>query len=335
VLDVVGIGSPLVDVLARTDDTVIGRLGFEKGTMALVDLARAEEIRAGLGSVTEVSGGSVANAMVGIAALGGRAAFIGKVADDALGKTFGADLRAAGVELDATIRPADATGDSGTGRCLVLVTPDGQRTMATHLGVAGTLAAGDLPEHVLRRGRILLLEGYLWDVPSAKAAMRRAAEVVHRSDGVVALSLSDPLCVDRHRREFLDLLQSDVDVVFANEEEATMLFGAPDLAGAAAAMQETGLLAALTRGPQGSVVVSPNGVEEVPATAVDEVVDTTAAGDLFAAGFLYGLSHDAGPVDCARLGALCAAEIIDHLGARPRADLRALAAAHGVLPGLP
>lgn len=328
----VGIGSPLVDVLARTAEPDIRRLGFEKGTMALVDLARAEEIRAGLGPVTEVSGGSVANAMVGVAALGGRSAFIGKVADDALGKTFGTDLRAAGVEFDATIQPADATGESGTGRCLVMVTPDGQRTMATHLGVAGTLAARDLPEHVLGRGRILLLEGYLWDVPSAKDAMRRAADLVHGGDGAVALSLSDPLCVERHRREFLDLLQRDVDVVFANEEEVTMLFGARDLTSAVTAMEETGLLAALTRGPQGSVVVSPNGVEEVPAVAVAEVVDTTAAGDLFAAGFLHGLSHGAGPVDCARLGALCAAEIIDHLGARPRADLRALAAAHGLLP---
>lgn len=324
----VGIGSPLVDILAQVEDPAIEQLGFEKGTMALVDLARAEEIQAGLREVTTVSGGSVANAMVGVAALGGRSAFIGKVADDLLGRTFGADLRVAGVELDATIRPADATGESGTGRCLVLVTPDGQRTMATHLGVAGTLTAADLPAHVLRRARILLLEGYLWDVPAAKEAMRHAADLVHQGDGAVALSLSDPLCVGRHRREFLDLLRRDVDVVFANEQEATMLFGASDLEGAVSALAETGLLAAVTRGPGGVVVVSPGGVEEVPAVAVADVVDTTAAGDLFAAGFLHGLSRGARPADCARLGALCASEIIDHLGARPRANLQVLAADH-------
>lgn len=329
-LDVVAIGSSLVDVLARTTDAELERLGLQKGSMALVDLAEAEVIGAATSDGTEVSGGSAANTMVGVAALGGTAGFVGKVADDRLGEVFARDLRAAGVLFEPVTGRVEATEDAGTGRCLVLVTGDAERTMATHLGVAGTLTPEEVPLDLLRRSQLLYLEGYLWDLPPAKEAMRRAIEACHDHDGSVALSLSDPFCVERHRREFLDLLLSDVDVLFGNEEELVVLFAASTFEGAISAAEETGLLVAATRGARGSVVLTVHGPVEVGAPPVASVVDTTGAGDLFAAGFLYGLSHGKDPVGCAELGTLCAAEIISHLGARPVADLAALAATAGL-----
>ncbi|HLX88567.1 MAG TPA: adenosine kinase [Acidimicrobiales bacterium] len=331
-LDVVALGSALVDVLTHAPDSDLLRLELAKGSMALVDLARAADLYGAMGPATEVSGGSAANTAAGVAALGGRAGYVGKVAADELGDVFVHDITAAGVLVGRgrPPMPPDPATDSATGRCLVFVTPDGERTMATHLGVAATLTPDDLDEELVGRARVLYIEGYLWDLRPAKAAIRRAVEVAHASDALVALSLSDPFCVERHQAEFLGLLHGEVDVVFANEDEIRLLFGATTFADAVSAVEETGVLAALTRGAAGSVAVSAQGPAEVAAAPVDAVVDTTGAGDLYAAGFLYGLTHGQDPEHCARLGGVCAAEVISHLGARPQADLRALAAAAGL-----
>ncbi|HEX3947948.1 MAG TPA: adenosine kinase, partial [Acidimicrobiales bacterium] len=244
------------------------------------------------------------------------------------------DIRSAGVLYQPAVAAAGSAGDAealGTGRCLVLVSDDGERTMATHLGAATTIAPGDVPEDLVARAQIVYLEGYLWDLPPAKEAMRRAMALAHDHDGSVALSLSDPFCVDRHQREFLDLLLDDVDVLFGNEEEITRLFGTNDLDAALEAAEETGLLVAVTLGAKGSVVTTARGPVAVPAVPVPAVVDTTGAGDLYAAGFLYGLTHGSDPEGSAKLGALCAGEVIGHLGARPQADLRVLATGAGLL----
>ncbi len=332
-LDVVGVGSPLVDVLTTATEDEIAAAGLVRGSMALVDLDQAETIYAAMGSTVEVSGGSAANTMAGIAALGGRAGFVGKIADDPLGQVFVHDIRAAGVRYEPSVAAEpEPTGEGslGTGRCLVLVSGDAERTMATHLGAATTITPDDVPVDLVASAEIVYLEGYLWDLPPAKEAMRRAIAVAHDHDGSVALSLSDPFCVERHQREFLDLLLDDVDVLFGNEEEIVRLFGVPSFDGAIEAAAESGLLVAVTRGALGSVVLTARGPVTVPAVPVPAVVDTTGAGDLYAAGFLYGLTHGHEPVRCAELGALCAGEVIGHLGARPQADLGALAAAAGL-----
>jgi sugar/nucleoside kinase (ribokinase family) len=333
-LDVVAIGSALVDVLTHATPDDLDALGLVKGSMTLVDLARAAGVYDAMGPAIEVSGGSAANTAVGIAALGGSVGYVGKVAADELGQVFLHDIEAAGVTLGRVSQvesgddPADARA---TGRCLVLVTEDGERTMATHLGVASTLGPEDLDEELVARARVVYLEGYLWDLGPAKAALRRAMELAHGGDAVVALTLSDPFCVERHQREFLDLLHGDVDVLFANEDEVRLLFGVSSFDRAVTALEETGILAALTRGAAGSVVVSASGPIAVPAEPVEYVVDTTGAGDLYASGFLYGLTHGLDPGGCARLGGVCAAEVISHIGARPQADLRQLARQHGLL----
>lgn len=332
-LDVVALGSALVDVLTHAGEADLERLELTKGSMALVDLGRAASIYRAMGPGTEMSGGSAANTAAGVAALGGSAGYLGKVADDELGEVFLHDIAACGVVL-GRMRPARAdetVEDGATGRCLVFVTPDGERTMATHLGVASTLGPDDLDESLLSRAEILYIEGYMWDLGPAKSAIREAVELAHSVDALVALSLSDPFCVRRHQREFLGLLQGEVDVLFANEEEVRLLFGSPDFDAAVAACEETGVLSALTRGPAGSVVVAADGLSAVEAEPVDRVVDTTGAGDLYAAGFLFGLTHGQEPMACARLGGLCAAEVISHLGARPQADLRRLAADAGLM----
>ena len=334
-LDVVAVGSALVDVLTHSSAQDIERIGLVRGTMTLVDLRRAAEVYRAMGPGIEVSGGSAANTAAGVAALGGRVGYIGKVAADELGEVFIHDISAAGVVVARTAPAApsdDPDDDRATGRCLVFVSEDGERTMATHLGVASTLVPDDLDEELISRARVVYLEGYLWDLGPAKAALRRAMEVAHAADAIVALTLSDPFCVERHQREFLELLNGEVDLLFANEDEVTLLFGSGGFDAALEAVQETGVLAALTRGPAGSVVVGASGPVAVPAAPVAQVVDTTGAGDLYAAGFLYGLTHGRDPADCARLGGLCAAEVISHLGARPLADLRALVAGMGQAP---
>jgi len=334
--DVVAVGSPLVDVLAHTSAEALGRLEMAKGSMTLVDLPRAAAVYDAMGAAVEVSGGSAANTAVGVAALGGSVGFLGKVADDELGEVFLHDINASGVTMrrpspSAAAPTAGSEQDVATGRCLVLVTEDGERTMATHLGVASTFGPEDLDEGFVAGARVVYLEGYLWDLPPAIEAMRRAMAVAHAHDGLVAMSLSDPFCVQRHRKAFLELLHGEVDVLFANQDEIDLLFGGNGFDAAVAAVEETGLLAALTRGAQGSVVVAASGPVAVPADPVDRVLDTTGAGDLYAAGFLYGLTHGQEPERCARLGGLCAAEVISHLGARPQADLRRIAAEAGLL----
>jgi len=327
--DVAGVGNALVDLVATVDDAHLARLGLVKGAMELVDATRSAAIRQSLGAVTRSSGGSAANTMAGIASLGGRAAFIGRVADDPLGRDFTEDITGIGVAFHPDPVPGDDR--SVTGHSVVLVTADAQRTMATHLGVASELGEADLRASSLGAAGVVYLEGYLWEQPTAKAAMRRAIELAHAGDGSVALTLSDPFCVERHRQEFLDLLAVDVDIVFANEEEAAILTGTRDVDAAARALGELGVLAVVTRGAAGCVVVMPTGTVPVPAAPAARVVDTTGAGDLFAAGFLYGITHGLDPEDSARLGGVCAAEVISHVGARPLVALHELGRSAGLV----
>ena len=332
-LDVVAIGSPLLDVIELATDEQLAQVGLEKGSMTLIDLPTARAVQDFMGTPRFVSGGSVANTTAGIAFLGGTAGFLGAVADDEVGRTYAENLRAAGVEFEPHLSESAAGDGLGTGRCMVLITGDADRTMGTYLGAASTLTPEGVPTDFVARASVVLLEGYLWDVPAAKEAMRHAAATAHAVEGSVALSLSDPFCVGRHQREFLDLLIDDIDILLGNEEEVTMLFGASSYRGALEAAEETGLLVVITRGAQGATVLTARGPEEVPPATVARVVDTTGAGDLFAAGLLYGLTHGMGPAESTQLGALCAGEVISHTGARPEADLKKLAADAGLLAG--
>ena len=332
-LDVVCLGSSLVDVLAQTDDETLSRLGLIKGTMDLIDLQRADEIYAEMGQAVEVSGGAAANTAAGVAALGGKSGFIGKVADDAFGEIFTHDMRALGVRYQPTPVPAAAgkLEAQGTGRCLVLVTPDHERTLNTHLGAATTLAPADIDGPMVASASVLYIEGYLFDAPQGPEAVREAIRIAHEAGASVALSLADPLCVERHRREFLDLLVDELDLVLCNEEEALGLFNTPSLDDAIEAFDETGLLVAVTLGAKGSVVISPGEISRVDAVSPEQVVDTTGAGDLFAAGFLYALTHGRSPELAAQLGGLCASEVISHMGPRPQVDLAQLAREAGLI----
>jgi sugar/nucleoside kinase (ribokinase family) len=317
--DVLGIGNAIVDVIARTQDDFLNRQGMRKGAMALIDAAEAARLYDAMGPAVEVSGGSAANTIVGIAGLGARAAFIGKVRDDKLGRAFAHDIRAAGVSFTTP----SASGGPPTGRCYVLVTPDGERTMNTYLGAAQDLHPDDIDAEAIAAARIVYLEGYLWDPPHAKDAFRKAATIAHGAGRKVALTLSDAFCVDRYRPEFLDLIRGGtVDIVFANERELTSLYEISDFDAAIAALRNDAKLAVVTRSEKGCVVVTRSGFEAVPAQPVERVVDATGAGDLFAAGFLVGLSRGADHRSSARLGALAAAEVISHLGARPEISLR-------------
>jgi adenosine kinase len=320
--DVLGIGNAIVDVIARTEDDFLVQHGMHKGTMALIDEARAEAIYASMGPAIEASGGSGANTIAGVASFGGRAAFIGKVRDDVLGKAFTHDIRAIGVDFSTT--PA-ADGPS-TARCYVLVTPDGERTMNTYLGAAQNLAPADLDEKQIAAARYTYLEGYLWDPPQAKEAFRKAAAIAHGAGRKVALTLSDAFCVDRYRDEFLNLMRTGaVDLIFANERELHSLYQSADFDSAVAALRNDVKLAVVTRSEKGCIVVSRESNEAVAAAPIDKMVDATGAGDLFAAGFLIGLARDQDHRDAARLGALAAAEVNQHLGARPETSLKALA----------
>ncbi len=328
-LDVVAFGSAIVDVLTHCHDDLIATHGLVKGTMALVDAERSEAIYASMGPGVEVSGGSAANTAAGVASLGGRAAFVGKVADDEMGRIFAHDLRATGVAY--TTPPAARADGLGTARSLILVTPDAERTMNTFLGVAGDLAAGDVDEALVASAAVTYLEGYLVGVPSAEGALRRAADVAHRTGRLVALTLSDPLLVASQRDAFLAAL-GDVDVLLANEAEARALTGEDDLDAAIGALSRSCPVVAVTRSEHGAVVTDGKETAAVPAMPVHQVVDTTGAGDLFAAGFLRGLTAGLPLPDCARLGCLAAAEVISHVGARPQTSLAELAAAAGLLP---
>ena len=325
--DVLGIGNAIVDVIARAEEDFLLRQGMRKGGMALIDAARAEAIYQAMGPAVEVSGGSAANTIVGVASLGARAAFIGKVKDDLLGRAFAHDIRAAGVTF-ATTPAADG---APTGRCYVLVTPDGERTMNTFLGAAQDLHPADIDADVIAASAITYLEGYLWDPRNAKDAFLKAAKIAHDAGRIVALTLSDAFCVDRWRDEFLHLMRSrTVDLIFANETELHSLYQTADFEAATAALRADVEAAVVTRSEKGCLVIGPDGTEAVPAFPVERVVDTTGAGDLFAAGFLCGLARGADDRTCGRLGALADAEVIQHLGARPEASLKDLARENGL-----
>jgi sugar/nucleoside kinase (ribokinase family) len=326
--DVLGIGNAIVDVIARTEEDFLLKQGMHKGTMALIDEARAQAIYDAMGPAIETSGGSAANTIVGLASLGSRSAFIGKVKDDELGRTFAHDIRAAGA---AYTTPPAADGPS-TARCYVLVTPDGERTMNTYLGAAQDLHPADIDADLVAASAVLYLEGYLWDPKNAKDAFIKAAKIAHEAERTVALSLSDAFCVDRWRAEFLQLMRSGtVDLIFANETELHSLYQTSDFDTAVAALRADVSAAVVTRSEKGCIVLGPEGTEAVPAFPIERVVDTTGAGDLFAAGFLSGLARGADDRTCGRLGALAAAEVIQHLGARPEASLRDLARENGLM----
>lgn len=327
-LDLLCLGNAIVDVLATVDDAFLHAREIAKGGMNLIDEARAESLHAAMGETLIVSGGSAANTAVGASRLGAAAGFIGKVRDDEVGGQFTADLRATGVGFDT----AAATVGPVTARSYILVTPDGQRTMNTYLGACQNLTVDDVDADLVAAAGVTYLEGYLWDPPHAKDAFRKASALAHGAGRRVALSLSDSFCVGRYRDEFLDLIRSKkVDIVFANEAEVLALYETGSFDDAVAALRADCGLAAVTRGAEGAVVVEARGVRAVPAAPVEAVVDSTGAGDLFAAGFLAALARGRDAVDCARLGALAAAEIIGHVGARPAADLAALARAQGLM----
>jgi len=325
--DVVGIGNAIVDIIGRCDEDFLTRHGRIKGSMQLVDAATVLQLYDDMGPAIEISGGSVANTMVGIASFGGKAGFIGKTADDQFGQVFRHDIRAAGV----TFNTPSAGDTEPTGRSLILVTPDGQRTMNTALGVSPRLGGGEVDAELIASARILYLEGYLFDRPEAKAAFRQAAEIAAKAGRQVALSLSDPFCVDRHRPEFLKLIRESVDILFANEAEIISLYETTQFDDAARQAQTDTKLAALTRSEKGSVILSGGNSIVIPAAPVAKVVDTTGAGDLFAAGFLFGVATGKDLATAGKLGSMAAAEIISHIGARPEVKLGELARKQGLL----
>lgn len=324
--DLVGIGNAIVDVIARAEEAFLARESLVKGTMALIDAARAEALYDLMGPAVESSGGSAGNTLAGLASLGGKGAYIGKVRDDLLGEVFRHDITALGVAFDT---PAAIEGP-GTARCLILVTPDGQRTMNTYLGACVELGPEDIDGATIEAAAITYLEGYLFDPPQAQAAFRKAAAIAHAAGRKVALSLSDPFCVARHRAAFRELVAGEVDILFANEAEICSLYETADFAEAAAAVRGHVAIAALTRSEKGSLVLAGGAEHHVAAAPVARVVDTTGAGDLYASGFLHGLTRALPLPICGRLGSLCAAEIISHVGARPEAELKRLAAAAGL-----
>jgi len=325
--DVLGIGNAIFDVLVKTDEGFLSRHGMTKGGMALIDEARATAIYRDMGPATEMSGGSAANTIVGIANLGARAAYVGKVKDDQIGRLYTHDIRAAGV----TFETRAAADGPATGCCYILVTGDGERTMNTYLGAAQELTPADIDAAEIAASRFVYLEGYLWDPQNAKEAFVKASRIAHESGREVALTLSDSFCVDRYRGEFLDLMRNGtVDIVFANEAELHSLYQTSDFDGALTQLRQDVKLGVVTRSEKGCVVASGAGVIAVPAYPIETMVDTTGAGDLFAAGFMFGLVRGAGFANAGRLGALAAAEVIQHIGARPQVSLKELAQQQGL-----
>ena len=322
--DVVGIGNAIVDVLVQADDDLIANFELTKGTMALVDEAQAERLYASVGPGLETSGGSAANTLAGVAQLGGRAGFIGRVRNDQLGGIFSHDIRSVGARFDT---PAATEGPS-TARCLILVTPDAQRTMCTYLGASVGLDPADLDLEMVAQAKVLYLEGYLWDSDEAKAAFIAAAEVARAHGGEVALSLSDAFCVERHRESFQELVDGHVDILFANEMEITALYKANSFEEAADQVRGRCKLAALTRSEQGSVVLNGAGTHSVAPFQLGPLLDTTGAGDLYAAGFLHAYTQGQSVDECGRLGSLCAGQVVTQLGPRPQGSLKQLVAQH-------
>ena len=319
--DVLGLGNAIVDVIAKAEDDFLIAQGLHKGAMALIGEATSALLYEAMGPATVFSGGSAANTMVGVASLGGKAAFIGKVREDEAGHAFRHDIRAAGVDFPTAASP-DGTA---TARCLVLVSPDGERTMSTFLGACVQLGPDDVDEELVRSARIVYLEGYLWDPPQAKDAFRKAARIAHQAGARIALTLSDSFCVDRYRDEFLELIRTGaVDILFANTSELHALYQTADFDTAVAALKKETILAFITRSEAGCLIVENGATQSTSAAPIERLVDTTGAGDLFAAGVLFGLARDLPHARCAEIGALAAAEVIQHYGARPETSLAAL-----------
>ena len=322
--DVVGIGNAIVDVLVHSDDAFLENHGLTKGTMALLDQSQADRLYASVGPGLETSGGSAANTLAGLAQLGARAGFIGRVRDDQLGAIFAHDIRSVGAHFET----AAATSGPSTARCLILVTPDAQRTMCTYLGASVNLHPADLDLDLVRQAKVLYLEGYLWDSDEAKQAFIAAAEVIRESGGQVALSLSDAFCVDRHRQSFQELVDGHVDILFANEMEITSLYEANTFEEAVDQVRGCAQVAALTRSAEGSLVLSGDQSVPIAPYKLGDLVDTTGAGDLYAAGFLYGYTRGQSLERCGRLGSLCAGKVVTQLGPRPQGSLAELVAHH-------
>lgn len=320
--DVLGIGNAIVDILAKAEDSFLTQHGMNKGSMALIDETQAAAIYKAMGPATEISGGSAANTIAGLASFGARAAFVGKVRDDQLGHVFAHDIQAAGVTFDV---PPAKTG-AATARSYILVSPDGERTMNTFLGAAQDLSPADIDEAQVAASAITYLEGYLWDPKEAKDAFLKAAKVAHDNKRIVALTLSDAFCVGRYRDEFLNLITTKtIDLVFANEAELTSLYQTQDFDAALAQLRGDANLAVVTRSEKGCVVAAKDKVTAVSASPIKQLVDTTGAGDLFAAGFLFGMVRGLTHEQSGQLGTLAAAEVIQHIGARPQTSLKALA----------
>ena len=324
--DVVGIGNAIVDVIARCEDGLLARHRLSKGHMRLIEEHEIGPLYADMGQAVEISGGSAANTIAGVASFGGRAAYIGKVADDEFGRIFGHDIRSMGVSYDTQ----PAKNSAPTARCLVLVTPDGQRTMNTFLGVSTSLGPAEIVPETIAAGTITYLEGYLFDRPEAKRAFIQAADIARGAGRKVALSLSDGFCVDRHRAEFLELIRSCIDILFANADEIASLYQTKSFEAACTQSRKDCALAAITRSEKGSVILQGNETIEIAAEPVGRVADTTGAGDLYAAGFLFGHARGLSLATCGRLASIAAAEVIGHIGARPEVPLRELAGACGV-----
>ncbi len=325
---VVGIGNAIVDIIARCDDAFLSKRDLDKGFMRLIDADDAASLYEEMGPATERSGGSVANSIAGLASFGASCGYIGRVAADQFGGIFRHDIRSLGIEY--TTEPA--VDGQPTARCLILVTPDGERTMNTFLGASVDLTAADIDPHLIGAAKFVYLEGYLFDKDAAKSAFHEAARLAKESGAKVALSLSDPFCVDRHREDFRALVKDGADIVFANEKEITSLYETNTFLEAADAALQDCEMAVLTRSEAGSLIVSSGETTEIPADPVSQVVDATGAGDLYAAGFLYGLARRLPLETCGRLGSLAAAEAISHIGARPEANLVELAKSRGLLP---
>ncbi len=319
-IDVLGIGNAIVDVLSHAEDSFLDSHGLTKGAMALIDPDQVKTLYDAMGPGVEISGGSAANTIAGLASFGGRGAFIGKVRDDQLGELFAHDIRSLGVRFDT--RPT--SDGASTARCLILVTPDAQRTLNTFLGACVELRPEDIDTDLVEASAVTYLEGYLWDPPRAKNAFRKAVEIAHNAGRKVALTLSDSFCVGRYRDEFCALVADGADIVFANETELLSLYRVDTFDEGLQAIRENCEVAALTRSEKGSVIVDHEEVHVIDAASVEHVVDTTGAGDLFAAGFLYGYTRGGGLAECGRLGSLAAAEIISHFGARPDVALSTL-----------
>lgn len=326
-LDVTTIGNAIVDVIARVDEAFVAREKLVKGSMNLIDEARAEELYAHMGPASEHSGGSAGNTAAGIASFGGKAAYFGKVKDDQLGGIYRHDMRSIGVKFDS----AAATDGPATARSFILVTPDGERTMNTYLGACVNLTAQDIHEPTVRSSKVTYMEGYLYDKPEAKGAFRQAAKIARVSGRIASITLSDSFCVERHRADFLDLIRNDIGMVFANESEIKSLYQTQSFDGAVQAIRRDCAIAVLTRSENGSVVVRGDEVVEVAAHPVAKVVDVTGAGDLFASGFLYGFTRDLPLRRCAELGSLAASLVIEQVGPRPEVNLNMAAKAAGLL----